>query len=69
MRQWNPQGSHLINVVRLIEQEFNAVPPVPKKHLPGGAQANQQAQGAASMSMVENAEQKEVRKDYQPEKI
>lgn len=24
MQQWNPQGSHLINVVKQIEHEFNA---------------------------------------------
>lgn len=34
MRQWNPQGSHLVNVVRLLEQEFNQQPPVPRKQPP-----------------------------------
>ena len=45
MQQWNPQGSHLINVVKQIEHEFNAQPPVPKKAA-GGAPAQSQMPGA-----------------------
>jgi len=65
MQSWNPQGSHLINVVKLIEQEFNQYPPVPRKQMPGqGAGAQGGAPGQGQMAV-----QKEAPKAYVPEPV